>query len=69
MRVEVDRKRCEGHGVCAANAPNLFRLDDDGELRLTYEGTDIPAEEHDNAEVAATGCPVEALRRAESADG
>jgi ferredoxin len=55
--------------VCAANAPNLFRLDDDGELRLTYEGTDIPAEEHDNAEVAATGCPVEALRRAESADG
>jgi ferredoxin len=29
MRVMVDRGRCIGTGCCAANAPTVFRLDDE----------------------------------------
>ncbi|PXW99863.1 ferredoxin [Mycolicibacterium moriokaense] len=62
MQVAVDWKRCEGHGVCAANAPDLFQLDDNGDLTVTYDGRDIPTAFRDSAEAAVAGCPVEALR-------
>lgn len=29
MKVTVDRKRCIGTGCCAANAPSVFKLDDE----------------------------------------
>ena len=32
MRIELDRPRCEGHGLCEEAAPALMHLDDDGEL-------------------------------------
>ena len=65
MRIVVDRRRCEGHGVCAATAPELFRLDDAAELILTYDGTDLPAADLAAAELAVSCCPVEALRLTE----
>jgi ferredoxin len=36
MRITVDRNACEGHGQCAAFAPDLIHLDDGGEPHLTY---------------------------------
>jgi ferredoxin len=62
MRIELDRPRCEGHGLCEEAAPGLMHLDDDGELILDVvevEGDDLAA-----ARDAVRVCPVAALRLA-----
>jgi ferredoxin len=61
MRIDVDSDRCEGHGLCAAQAPEVFELDDDALVHLRVAG-DIPAELRDSAARAAGVCPVAALR-------
>lgn len=67
MRVLVDRVRCEGHGMCEAAAPELFALDEAGELIAHYEGRDIPEHLRESAEDAVRLCPVAALAIEESA--
>jgi ferredoxin len=62
MRVEVDWDRCEGHGMCAEAASELFRLDDEGDLQVLDE--DVPEELVRRAEAAVRRCPVAALRLA-----
>jgi ferredoxin len=32
MKIHVDYARCEGHGLCADQAPTLFSLNDDAVL-------------------------------------
>jgi ferredoxin len=59
-RVEVDGKRCEGHGFCEDAAPELFALDEDGELII--KAAAVPAELLDKARQAVHSCPVAALR-------
>jgi ferredoxin len=44
MRITVDRNACEGHGQCAAVAPDLFQLDDGAEPHLTYGAIDLPTQ-------------------------
>jgi ferredoxin len=61
MRVSVDRKRCEGYGLCERSAPEVFALDEKGELIAKYEGRDLPAELQPSAEEAVRVCPVAAL--------
>jgi ferredoxin len=61
MRVTLDRKRCEGHGVCENAAPDLFTLDEHAELIVHYDGRDIPAALEDAARDAVRVCPVAAL--------
>ncbi|NEC26372.1 ferredoxin [Streptomyces sp. SID8111] len=62
MRVTVDRSRCNGLGVCEAFAPEVFEVDDNGDLvLLTEKLTDAQLEGVDQA-IAA--CPTEALSRA-----
>lgn len=60
MRIELDRPRCEGHGLCEEAAPTLMHLDDDGELVIDVEGVD--GAEIDRANAAVRVCPVAALR-------
>lgn len=36
-RIVVDVDRCEGHGLCEQTAPEVFRLDDEGDLHLIRE--------------------------------
>ncbi|MFI0510864.1 ferredoxin [Streptomyces sp. WSLK1-5] len=62
MKITVDHPRCEGHGMCADQAPELFSLDDDAELTYHYEGTEIPAAQESAARSAVNACPVAALR-------
>ena len=62
MKIHVDHARCEGHGMCEAQAPALFSLDDDDELTYHAEGADVPAGERERARVAIASCPVAALR-------
>jgi ferredoxin len=62
MRIELDRPRCEGHGLCEEAAPKLMHLDDDGELVIDVpevDGGDLEA-----AKAAVRICPVAALRLA-----
>lgn len=59
-RIDVDFDRCEGHGLCEQAAPEIFRLDDEGELDLLV--TDVPADMLAKAEAGARVCPVAALR-------
>lgn len=61
MRVDVDRQVCEAHGQCEATAPHLFRLDDEAQLVLTFDGQDVPAADELDARRAISFCPVAAL--------
>jgi ferredoxin len=61
MKITVDRHACEGHGQCAAVAPDLFHLDDAGQLHLTYDAIDIPTQRVNDARQGLACCPVLAL--------
>ncbi|WP_066302103.1 ferredoxin [Arthrobacter luteolus] len=62
MRIELDRPRCEGHGLCEEAAPELMHLDDDGELIIDVPEVDGP--DAAAAKAAVRVCPVAALRLA-----
>ncbi|OZM81329.1 ferredoxin [Pseudonocardia sp. MH-G8] len=62
MRITVDHDRCEGHGLCEEQAPEVYTLDDAGDVVHRFEGRDVPDELADAAERGATVCPVAALR-------
>jgi ferredoxin len=62
MKMFVDIQRCEGHGLCEEAAPELFRLDDEGDLVVLFNGDDVPPGQDDRAAGAARACPVGALR-------
>lgn len=60
MRIVVDHKKCTGLGMCEAEAPGLFEVQEDGSLKLLKE---YPTpEERAEAEAAVESCPTEALR-------
>jgi ferredoxin len=61
MKIVVDRDKCVSLGICEGLAPNLFVLNDDGELEVD-ESTDVPEEEIELVRSAVSGCPVNALR-------
>jgi ferredoxin len=60
VRVDVDRGRCEGHGLCEQVAPELFELDDDAMVQLRHDP--VPEDLAGTAERAVGMCPVAALR-------
>ena len=62
MQITVDHDRCEGHGLCEEQAPEVYTLDDAGDVVHRFEGRDVPDDLADAAERGATVCPVAALR-------
>jgi ferredoxin len=60
MKVIVDFAKCAGLGVCESVAPDVFEVNDGGNLVLLKE--DITDEELHSVEEAVAGCPTEALR-------
>ena len=55
MRVIVDTAKCAGHARCAAVAPNIYRLNDDG-----YNVTPVlavPPSQEAEARRGARACP------------
>lgn len=62
MKISVDYPRCEGHGLCAEQAPDVFSLDDDAELTYRFEGLEVPDDLEAAARAAVNSCPVAALR-------
>jgi cytochrome P450/ferredoxin len=59
-RLEVDRDRCEGHGLCEGAAADLVHLDDDDVLVI--DQADVPPHLSGAAAQAVQVCPVAALR-------
>jgi ferredoxin len=59
-RIELDRPRCEGHGLCEEAAPHLMHLDDDGELII--DQAEVGEEDLEAARDAVRVCPVAALK-------
>lgn len=62
MKISVDYPRCEGHGLCAEQAPAVFSLDDDAELTYHFDSADVPDEHVAAVQAAINSCPVAALR-------
>jgi len=62
-RVQVDRERCVGSGVCESLAPEVFEIDDDGVLQVHHE--EPSADELDDVQHAVQQCPARALALAE----
>ena len=62
-RVQVDRDRCVGSGVCEALAPEVFEIDDEGVLRVHRE--EPAADDLDGVRDAVQSCPTRALALAE----
>jgi ferredoxin len=60
MKIVADRARCEGHGLCADVAPEVFDLDDDAVVIVRHDI--VPPELERKAEAGARVCPVAALR-------
>lgn len=60
MRIDADRGRCEGHGLCADVAPEVFELDDDAVVVVLHET--VPPELERKAAAGARVCPVAALK-------
>lgn len=58
MEIRVDRSICEGHGHCCFEAPDLFDLDDDGEL---VHAAGAPPDRAADVAAAARACPVQAI--------
>ena len=59
MRLVVDYNKCTGLGMCEAEAPDLFEVQDDGSLTVLNE---FPGEsQRAQAEAAVESCPTEAL--------
>lgn len=57
--VVVDWEKCSGLGACEAEAPGVFEVQDDGNLKLLKENPS--AEEIEAVQGAVEACPTEAL--------
>jgi ferredoxin len=58
MRISLDRDVCVAHGQCEFVAPDVFMINDDGDLELDENP---PESERTNVEQAIGACPVRAL--------
>lgn len=62
LKLELDRPRCEGHGLCEEAAPQLLHLDEEGELVIDRDEVDEGSPDAAAASAAVRVCPVAALR-------
>ncbi len=59
MRIEVDRGSCQGAGLCALTAPDVFDQDDAGVVELL--DANPPDTETDAVYTAENLCPARAI--------
>lgn len=59
MRITIDTGKCAGHAQCAACAPQVYELDDQG-YAMPFDGEVAP--EHEGPALAgADACPERAI--------
>ena len=59
IKVVVDRDVCQNHGQCVFSAPQVFELNDDGELVQLQD--EVGEDLREAVEEAADVCPVQAI--------
>ena len=59
IKVVVDLDVCQNHGQCVFSAPQVFELDDEGDL-VQLQG-EVGEDLRDAVEEAADVCPVQAI--------
>ena len=59
MRINVDWDLCEAHGQCEFAAPEVFTINDEGDLEVLDETPDDS--QRSNVEQAVRRCPTRAL--------
>ena len=66
VRIEVDLDLCQGHGVCEAEAPEVFEVGKDYKVNVLNES---PSEDQLEAvRLAVKYCPTHALKLVETDD-
>jgi ferredoxin len=60
MKIVIDWDLCQGHGNCTGEAPEVFRLDEQGNLELLME--DAPLSLAKELDLAVRYCPTSAIR-------
>jgi ferredoxin len=60
MKIQLDREKCTGLGICESLAPEVFEVNDEGDLVMLTDT--VPDGMLDDVEAAIAGCPTEALR-------
>lgn len=62
MRIILNRKRCDAHGMCFVVEQDLFPLDEEGYSAIGPDGIEVPAGREEYARKGMEACPVLALR-------
>jgi ferredoxin len=60
MKIHIDWDLCQGHANCMGDAPEVFRVDDDGKLTVLLE--EPPEALRDQVASAVRYCPTGAIR-------
>jgi ferredoxin len=60
MKITVDRVKCTGHGICEQFAPDVFEINDDGDLVLLSD--EVAEDLAGDVREAVDRCPTLALR-------
>jgi ferredoxin len=60
MKIIIDWDLCQGHGNCTGEAPEVFRLNDEGNLELLME--EAPLSMARELDLAVRYCPTSAIR-------
>jgi len=55
MKIVVDKQRCVGHARCAAAAPEIYDLDENGYIAFTAK--EVPHDLQAQARRGARACP------------
>ena len=55
MKIRIEKHACVGNARCAAVAPDLYPLNDDGYISI--DGVDVPAGQEALARRGARACP------------
>ena len=66
MKVEADLDLCQGHAMCAMEAPNVFAVAKHGEVEILLDP--VPEDLRSDTEAAVKYCPTQALRIVEDRD-
>ena len=59
MKIRINPDKCTGHGQCAANAPDVFELDDFG-YAIPFD-TVVDPQSEEQARLGAAACPERAV--------
>lgn len=59
MKVHVNHERCAGHARCAARAPHVYVLDEEGYNRMS--DFTVSASDEREASLGARACPERAI--------